>query len=107
MKIRITSEQLRFRLNDNEVEDLGKGKTLFLSVHLTSGSQTMNYEIMPSPDIKSVQAQHIEGSLIITIPENVATEWSKNEEEGVYSIIKTEIGTEITIAIEKDYPCKH
>lgn len=107
MKIRITSDQIRFRLSDSEVGNLGTGNSLFLSVHLGSGSQTMNYEIITSTDTKNIQANHLEGSLRITLPEDQAHLWFQNNEEGLYTTIKTEIGSQLNIAIEKDYPCKH
>lgn len=107
MKIRITANQLRFRLSDVEVKNLGLGKSLFLDVHLGSGSQQMHYKIISDTDSKSISVFHLEGSLSITIPEEHARVWSGNDEEGIYTSLKTEIGTTLNVAIEKDYPCKH
>ncbi len=107
MKIRITSDQLRFRLDDTEVQELSEGKTLSLTVHVGAGSQTMNFEIVSDLDHKAVNAHHLEGSLSVTIPKLQAEAWATSDEEGIYTTLKTEIGTPLNIAIEKDYPCKH
>jgi hypothetical protein len=107
MKLRITSDQIRFRLSDKEVKALGEGVTLLLAVHFGAGSHAMNCEIIPAIDEMFIHAYHNEGCITVSLPLDQATKWANSEEEGIYATIKTEIGSSLSIAIEKDYPCKH
>lgn len=99
MKLRLTSNQLRLRLNRSEVAALGKGGALEERVELEGA--TVGWTAAAIPGIAGITARFEDGVVAVRIPAELASPWASNQEEGLYA---RQSGLEI--AIEKDYECK-
>ncbi|MBX9603614.1 MAG: hypothetical protein K2X35_21590 [Bryobacteraceae bacterium] len=99
MKLRLTSNQLRVRLNRGEVAVLGQGRALEERVELEGAS--LGWSVAAIPGIAGITARFEDRILAVRIPAELASPWAANQEEGLYA---RQAGLEI--AIEKDYECK-
>jgi hypothetical protein len=99
MKIRITTNNLRFRLSRGEVEKLGEGGRLEEKIRI--GEQELIYTLQARETAKlSVQIQqHL---LIVVVPQPQAHGWAVGFEVGIYASVAG-----VEIAIEKDFKCLH
>lgn len=99
MKLRLTSHQLRVRLNRQEVAALGQGGALEERVELEGAS--LGWTVAAIPGIAGMAARFEDGILTVRVPAELASPWAANQEEGLYA---RQAGLEI--AIEKDYECQ-
>lgn len=105
MKLRILGNKLRFRLTQNEVEELTNGLTVSDSVDFPIG-ESLIYSVVSNENISEISASYREEIIRIMIPAGELTNWENDNREGIYHTIQSEIGP-FEIAVEKDFKCLH
>jgi hypothetical protein len=99
MKIRITTNNLRFRLSRGEVETLGKGGRLEEKIRVAE--HELIYTLL-ARQVAEVNVQIQQQRLEVIVPLGQAHDWAGNFEVGIYAA-----AGDIQVAIEKDFKCLH
>ncbi|NOT36121.1 MAG: hypothetical protein HOP11_01950 [Saprospiraceae bacterium] len=105
MKIRITGQSLRMRLNKQDIEQLHKNKSLCQSSSfgsLTTIQFQYELKIHSNPDITTDFSNN---KLQVSIPDSIAANWLNTEQVGISATIKNSDNTELYVLIEKDFQC--
>jgi hypothetical protein len=97
MKIRIMSNNLRFRLGRADVETLGNGGRIEEKIRV--GAQEMNFTLSAS---EAANIQVNDRRILVTVPNDRARIWARTDEIGINLKIEG-----VEIAIEKDFKCLH
>lgn len=102
MKLRLSANTIRVRLNRNEVDRFAAEGRIVEEIKFAGGSR-LSYALVSSPDAGSVFANFDGGSLVIEIPETPGMGWACSDEV----TIETEPMEGPKIMIEKDFQCLH
>jgi hypothetical protein len=97
MKIRIMSNNLRFRLGRDEVEKLGNGQRIEETLRIGDGELVFALAASGSAD-----AQMNDRRILVVVPIQQAKSWSGSDQVGINMKLAG-----IEIAIEKDFKCLH
>ena len=97
MKIRITSNNLRFRLGRDEAEKLGNGVRLEETLRI--GGSELVFSLIASG---AADAQMNDRRISVLIPSQQAKMWASSDQVGINLKISG-----VEIAIEKDFKCLH
>lgn len=104
MKLRCVENSLRLRLRKSEVEELARNKSIKVEIGFPSGS-LLAYELRIFPS-SPISALFDSGLISIRLPEQQAMEWIQSEQVGISQEIDLPDGKQLSILIEKDFPCK-
>ena len=97
MKIRITSNNLRFRLGRNEVQTLGNGGKIDETIRI--GNSEMNFILFAD---KQAKAKIEDQTLMVSVSSEQARQWALNDQVGIETTVDG-----LSITIEKDFKCLH
>lgn len=103
MKIRISDNSIRLRLDRSEVEQIGASQAVTCATHFTDG-EVFQYKLSVS-DGAEVQASFIAGCIEVELPVSTARQWAASDSE--ISIIASQAlhtGT-LQLLVEKDFEC--
>jgi len=105
MKIRISGNSIRLRLNQTEVAQLIENKSIVetTSFPVHSGS-AFSYKLSIDANCTSIQAKHNQGEIYILLPEKIAVQWAETDQVGMEEELALEDG-KLRILIEKDFAC--
>ncbi|HUA18920.1 MAG TPA: hypothetical protein VMB25_09255 [Bryobacteraceae bacterium] len=106
MKLRISGNSLRLRLNQAEVAQFSKTGFVEDSVEFAHGA-SFCYALESLSDLSSPRAAYQNGWLRIQIPSGDATEWATTDRVGVSGEQALSGGKQLSILIEKDFQCLH
>lgn len=102
MKLRLSANTVRVRLNRSEVDRFAAEGRIGEEITFAGGSR-LSYALVSSPDAGSVMANFDGGSLVIEIPETLGMRWACSEEVAIEPAPME--GPKILI--EKDFQCLH
>jgi len=97
MKLRILGNSLRLRLSQSEVDQIGQGKAVEVSIDFPKSKLT--YRLATS-DSDEIQADYCENRISVELPNALAQSWANSNEV----CIKGEYEG-LTLLIEKDFKC--
>jgi hypothetical protein len=104
MKLRIQSNSLRLRLNDEEVIQLGEVKRIEESIKFgTVPDQQLVYSLIISDEVEDISAKYLNNRIMVLIPRAIGEEWINTEQitlKGKQTINDQE---QLRILIEKDF----
>jgi hypothetical protein len=104
MKLRLTSDSVRLRLNQTDVAQLAQSGGLSEKVEFP-GRVTFTYGLRVSCESEQGTARFADGELIVNIPAAPAAAWmGSNKEVGLYYDQESEGGV-LRLIIEKDFQC--
>lgn len=104
MKLRLTSDSVRLRLNQTDVAQLAQSGELNEKVEFP-GRVRFVYGLRVSGESEQGSARFADGELIVNIPAAPAAAWmGSNKEVGLYYDQKSEGGV-LRLIIEKDFQC--
>jgi hypothetical protein len=105
MKLRLTADSVRLRLNQTDVARLVQSGELSEKVEFP-GRVTFVYGLRVSGESEQGTARFADGELIVSLPAASAAAWmNSNKEVGLYYDQKSEGGAVLRLIIEKDYQC--
>ena len=103
MKIRISDDSIRLRLDRSEVDDVGVGKSVSCRTRFAGGAEFQYALSVGNSD--AVSAVFSDGRIEVSLPSAIATHWACDETE-VSIHGENEIdGGALTLLIEKDFEC--
>ena len=103
MKIRISDDSIRLRLDRREVDDIGQGKSVSCSTRF-SGGAAFQYGLLVV-DGDSVTADFSDGCIEVSLPRKTALRWARDETEvSIHGENEFEGGA-LALLIEKDFEC--
>jgi hypothetical protein len=97
MKIRITSNNLRFRLGRVEVEKFGNGEQIEETLRIGGSELVFSLSVSGAADVQMNGRR-----IAVIVPTQQAQAWSRSEQVGINMKIAG-----VEIAIEKDFKCLH
>jgi hypothetical protein len=105
MKLRLTSDSVRLRLNRTDVAQLAQSGALSERVEF-SGRVAFVYGLRISGEFEKGIARFADGELIVSVPAAPAAAWmSSNREVGLYYDQESQGGGILHLIIEKDFQC--
>lgn len=106
MKLRISGNSLRLRLNQAEVSQFSKTGFVEDCVEFPHGA-SLAYALESLSDLTSLRASFQGGWLRIQVPGADATEWFTTDRVGISGEQPLGDGKRLSILIEKDFQCLH
>ena len=103
MKLRIRGNSIRLRLGQTEAAMLARGEAVEEFTDLGPG-QKFVYAVTAG-DAVGITAAFGDGRLEISVPHSTAAEWANGDEVSLSGTQPTSDGSELQIAIEKDFAC--
>ena len=104
MKLRIKGNSIRFRLLRTEVEQFALVGQISDAIEFGS-SGFLKYSLVRSPGISKVAATLHGNDIAISVPEDVARNWTSSDEVGFESEQPIGDGESLSIIVEKDFAC--
>jgi len=105
MKVRLTENQLRFRLDEAEVRRLTSGKPLEMSIAFESGA-ALTWQLIPDPEAMHVEASFADGVVTVRIPGRHYEGWDTDDRIG-FELKSEKSRGPLGVIVEKDLPCRH
>ena len=106
MKLRLSGNSLRLRLNQGEVAQFSKTGYVEETVHFGPGV-SLAYVLESSTRIDVPRAHYRNGELRIQIPAAAGQDWVTTDRVDVSGQQSLEGGQQLSILIEKDFQCLH
>ena len=103
MKIRIRGNSVRFRLTKTEVETFSR--TGFYAQETEFHTKTFNYALRATDKVNDLQAEFVEDTITMFLPEKDCSQWFENDIVGFENTIKLNDDKELFLLLEKDFAC--
>ncbi len=103
MKLRIRGDSLRLRLSRGEVEAFDRDGRVEDAAHFGPGAR-LAYSLERSPG-GALSARLEDGSVVVTVPEDLARTWCRTDRVGLEGEQPTGDGPTLRILVEKDFAC--
>ncbi|HWJ25165.1 MAG TPA: hypothetical protein VNS32_01405 [Flavisolibacter sp.] len=104
MKIRIADNSIRLRLRQTEVKNFCAQGSITEKLELgPSASQQLSFIFKIGTDQPAILFS--ENKLTISIPENMARQWTQTDQVGIVHSLDNGAGSPIQLLIEKDFAC--
>ncbi len=107
MKLRISGNSIRLRLNQGDVNLLIADGEVIEKLNFPNPSHAFEYRLSV---LKSSDVTHVlfdDQKMIFEIPQLEINNWANSNQEGIYKTINIENNEELNLQIEKDYKCLH
>ena len=91
------------RLTRSEVDRLADTGNVEECTHLPGG--TLKYVLRSDAEIEDINAGFQPGTIVISLPAKIASEWPANEVVGYKNTISVNDSNSLFILIEKDFKC--
>lgn len=105
MKVRLTSDSLRFRLDQTDTETLSK--TGSVAVHLPLGpDRGLRCALDVDDHARTLSVTFSGDAVVVTLPGNRAERWLSTDEIGLEEHVQSN-GRHIRVLVEKDLGCRH
>ena len=106
MKLRLTDQSVRLRLNKVDIQSLQKENVLSVSVPLTHpDGMYFTYTLKPCSQVTTTLIKLIAHEFLIEVPAHLIDQWIVGEDVGIYQGVMTSTGQMIQLIIEKDFQC--
>jgi len=106
MKLLISGNSLRLRLNQSEVAQFSKTGFVEDSIQFTPGA-SFAYSLESMSSVRAPQALYANGFLRVQVPRAESTNWACSDRVGISGDQPLESGQRLSILIEKDFQCLH
>jgi hypothetical protein len=105
MKLRITHDTIRVRLNQTEVQALGRREAVRMETIISPDSKLVSVLQPVSTQNASISLEL--ATLTIRIPDSELAAWAEGEEVKIESRLQTGAPQNLALLIEKDFHCLH
>jgi hypothetical protein len=106
MKLRISRNALRLRLNQAEVGQFSKTGWLEEATEFAQGA-ILTYTLESLSSASAPRAVYHQGALKIQVPTGIANAWVTSDQVGIEAEQPIGNGKQLSILIEKDFQCVH
>ena len=106
MKLLISGNSLRLRLNQSEVAQFSKTGFFEDSIQFAPGA-SFAYSLESMSSVRAPQALYANGFLRVQVPRAESTNWACSDRVGISGDQPLESGQRLSILIEKDFQCLH
>jgi hypothetical protein len=106
MKLLISGNSLRLRLNQSEVAQFSKTGFVEDSIQFAPGA-SFAYSLESMSSVRAPQALYANGFLRVQVPRAESTNWACSDRVGISGDQPLESGQRLSILIEKDFQCLH
>ena len=106
MKLRLHGNEIRVRLNRNEVAEFAEAGLLEDAVDFGEGS-TLTYVLEASPNANDPKASFRGGVVRVELPARDAQQWVLTERVGISGEQTLGPDKRLSILVEKDFQCLH
>jgi hypothetical protein len=104
MKLRLTPDSVRLRLNQTDVAQFAEKEEITERVEFPGA--VLRYSLRRNGGSANGTSRFENGELIVTVPEGHAKRWISSEREvGLYYEQEVEGGKPLHLIIEKDFQC--
>ncbi|SIQ17870.1 DUF7009 family protein [Maribacter ulvicola] len=103
MKIRIKGDSIRFRLTQSEVKSLSENGQIYDSTNF--GTIKFSYGVVLKRDVNQLHISFTNNSIILEMPETIGKAWFSNDIVTYDHIMKTTLGNNLYLLLEKDFTC--
>lgn len=104
MKLRIKDNNLRLRLTQSEVAQLGQGEAVRARIQFAP-DQTLTYELVSQTEA-AIAVHYREHTIQVVIPTPQAQAWAHSETVGIEATVNQPTHA-LQLLIEKDFQCLH
>ena len=101
MKLRLSNNVLRLRLDSAEVEELAGRGTVSGQTSFAPDTH-LSYSLRCAGDVTDITASMVSGKIIVTVPEALASQWARGEGVSLSATQPIGDGKSLEITIEKD-----
>lgn len=105
MKVRLTSDSLRYRLDQNDTEILSNTGAVDFSLSLGS-DQGIRCVLEVGEQVRSLTVAFQEREIVVTLPSNQAETWLSTDEVGLEKWVESD-DRQVQVLVEKDLGCRH
>jgi hypothetical protein len=105
MKVRITSDAIRIRLNQSEVRSLGLGGSVRMETVISETSRLA--AVVQPTSVEALSVSLMAFSLTIDVPRSQLMSWANSDVISLESRQTTGSESSLTLLIEKDFHCLH
>ncbi len=104
MKLRIKDNNLRLRLTQSEVVQLGQGEAVRAQIQF-SPDQVLTYELVCQAEA-AIAVHYRAHTIQVILPTAQAKAWANSETVGIETDVSPS-GSTLRLLIEKDFQCLH
>jgi hypothetical protein len=106
MKLRLKGSSLRLRVTRSELGRLQEGERIEETVLFPASSGTsLMYALEVGSHPQPVQVTFNSHRIVVSVSEDQITSWSGQDQVGIYASLPVTAGTNLEVAIEKDFAC--
>jgi len=105
MKLRITGNSVRLRLQRNEVEALAESGRVEERLCLGAGPAAGLRFAVAAVDTADLGLEYAPGDLIVHVPKSWAQAWAGTDETGREALVETGGAEAVRVLVEKDFKC--
>ena len=102
MKIRISGNSIRYRLNKLDMELLENTQNILSTTHIGGGAL---HFCLKGNDIYDPKIVLDNNNVHLFVPLSLLTPWFKSDQVGFKLVLPNYDGSELTILVEKDFKC--
>lgn len=103
MKIRIKGDSVRFRLTQTEVKSLSQEGEIFDKTNF--GPAQFNYGVVLKKNIDHLQVSFENNTVVLEMPQTDGKVWFSNDIITYDHTMKTTLGNNLYLLLEKDFTC--
>jgi hypothetical protein len=106
MKLRMKQNSIRLRVTRSELSHLQAGEDIQESVRFTAEPDAvLVYVLRTGPQVQPVTVTFASQRIVVTLSQSQLTNWSAEDQVGVYASSAVDTTTALEVAIEKDFAC--
>lgn len=97
---------MRLRVSRSEMARLQAFEKVEERIHFgVAPEESLAYSLQPSREAQEVTVRFNAGEIAVALPSTRITEWSGEQQIGIYSTVDVGSGNLLEISIEKDFAC--
>lgn len=104
MKVRLTADMLRIRLDQTDVDALSSSGTVALTLPLAHTALRCTLRVDAAAD--ALSASFAKNTITVTLPADRATRWMSSDTISLEGQVDTD-GATTRLLVEKDLGCRH
>ena len=106
MKLRLTEEDIRFRVDKDDIASFIADGFIEASTQIGT-ERVFRYGIYASDEVENISAVLKEDGITVHVPSGIADEWAHTDRIGLQGQQRQQQEHDVTILIEKDLGCRH
>ncbi len=106
MKLRITSNSLRFRITRSDLANLISFRRIEETLYLAADEQgRFTYALEHEPRLTRAELRYQPRHIVIVLPTSDTRAWAENDQVGIYARVDLPARRGVDLIVEKDFAC--